>query len=81
MVPTRVLYAVDLLASRGSGMLAIAETTSNRLCATKIALVMRHWSGKHRRVIQGINLISVAWIDDTGRLRCDFCVYIRDQDR
>lgn len=29
--------------------------------AQKIELVTRHWSGKHRRVVQGINLITLLW--------------------
>ena len=46
-----------------------------------MALVTRHWSGKHGRVVQGINLISLVWVDSQQcRLPCDFRIYNKDQD-
>ena len=45
-----------------------------------MALVTRHWSGKHGRVGQGINLISLVWVDSNCRLPCDFRIYNKGQD-
>ena len=44
-------------------------------------LVTRHWSGKHHRVVDGINLISLVWTEDDARFPCDFRIYdkVRDQ--
>ena len=39
-----------------------------------------HWSGKHGRVVQGINLISLIWTDDACRLPCDFRLYNKAED-
>jgi hypothetical protein len=45
-----------------------------------MALVTRHWSGKHHQVVQGINLVSLVWSDGEARLPCDFRLYHKDQD-
>src|SRR4030067_2922661 len=45
-----------------------------------MALVSRHWSGKHHAVVQGINLISLVWTDGEGRLPCDFRLYNKAED-
>ena len=39
------------------------DSTLDHFHATKIELVHRHWSGKHKRVVRGINLISLVWSD------------------
>jgi hypothetical protein len=36
--------------------------TLDKPFAEQIALVHRHWSGKHRRVVSGINLVSLVWL-------------------
>ena len=38
-------------------------------------LVPRHWSGKHHRVVLGINLITTLWTDGERLIPCDFRVY------
>lgn len=37
-----------------------------------IELVARHRSGKHRRVVRGINLITLLWTDGEAHWPCDF---------
>jgi len=69
------------LLDRKSGMVVIDDTTLDKPYALAIALVTRHWSGKHRAVVQGINLVSLVWTDGTCRLPCDFLVYNKNQDQ
>ena len=38
-------------------------------------LVTYHWSGKHHRVVKGINLLTLLWTNGQRRLPCDFRVY------
>ena len=71
---------VEPLVKRQSGMLVLDDTTLDKLYATNMALVTRHWSGKHGAVVQGINLISLVWTDGTCRLPCDFRLYNKEQD-
>jgi hypothetical protein len=71
---------VEPLVQRTSGVLIIDDTTLDKPYASKMALVTRHWSGKHRSVVQGINLVSLVWTDGDCRLPCDYRVYNKAQD-
>lgn len=42
---------------------AINDSTLDKPYAKKIELVARHRSGKHREVVEGINLITLLWTD------------------
>jgi hypothetical protein len=59
---------VEPLIKRKKGVLVIDDTTLDKPYASKMALVTRHWSGKHGRVVQGINLTSLVWTDGECRL-------------
>lgn len=71
---------VEPLVDRQKGMLVIDDSTLDKPYASDMALVTRHWSGKHRAVVQGINLISLVWTDSSCRLPCDFRLYHKEQD-
>lgn len=43
------------------GLLVLDDTTLDKPYAKNIELVSRHWSGKHHRVVSGINLLSLVW--------------------
>jgi len=57
------------------GALVIDDSTLDKPYAKKMDLVTRHWSGKHHRVVLGINLISLVWTDGGTVLPCDFRLY------
>jgi len=63
-----------------TGLLLIDDTTLDKPYASKMALVSRHWSGKHHEVVQGINLISLVWTDGDACLPCDYRLYNKAQD-
>lgn len=71
---------VEPWVERARGVLVIDDTTLDKPYAWQMALVTRHWSGKHRRVVQGINLVSLVWTDGTCRLPCDFRLFNKVQD-
>jgi hypothetical protein len=71
---------VGPLVERKSGVLVIDDTTLDKPYASQMALVSRHWSGKHGRVVKGINLISLVWTQNSCRLPCDFRIYNKEQD-
>jgi putative transposase len=71
---------VEPLVDRELGVLVFDDTTLDKPYASQIGLVTRHWSGKHGRVVQGINLISMVWTDRECRLPCDFRLYDKAQD-
>lgn len=62
------------------GVLVIDDSTLDKPYSREIELVTRHWSGKHHRVVQGINLISMVWTDGTAIVPVDFRIYNPEQD-
>ena len=56
-------------------VLVLDDTTLDKPYARKTDLVTRHWSGQHRRVVWGINLLPRLWSDGTALLPCDFRIY------
>ena len=76
----RLWQEVQPLVNPKSGILVIDDSTLDKPYARHMALVTRHWSGKHGQVVQGINLISLVWSDGAARLPCDFRLYHKAQD-
>jgi DDE superfamily endonuclease len=62
------------------GLLIIDDTTLDKPYAQQIALVHRHWSGKHHRVVSGINLVTLLWSDGTDAIPCDYRLYDKPVD-
>jgi hypothetical protein len=71
---------VEPLVERKVGVLVIDDTTLDKPYASRMALVTHHWLGKHGRVVEGINLISLVWTDNACRLPRDFRIYNKAQD-
>lgn len=65
----------ELLVDRTRGILIADDTTLDKPYAANIALVHRHWSGKHRCVVAGINLLTLVWSDDTHAVPCDYRLF------
>lgn len=66
---------VKPLIERHKGVLLLDDSTLDKPYAKHMALVTPHWSGKHHRVVVGINLISLVWSDGEALLPCDFRIY------
>jgi hypothetical protein len=71
---------VEPLVDRRRGVLVLDDSTLDKPYARQMDLVTYHWSGKHQRVVQGINLISMVWTDRNCRLPCDFRLYHKARD-
>jgi hypothetical protein len=69
-------HQVDLT----SGVLVLDDSTLDKQYAKKIELVSRHWSGKHRKVVCGINLITLLWTDGDRYIPCDYRFYDKPTD-
>jgi len=54
--------------------------TLDKLYAQKMELVTRHWSGKHERVVQGINLIKLLWTEGDRHIPLDYRFYEKRVD-
>jgi hypothetical protein len=62
------------------GLLIVDDSTLDKPYATQIELVHRHWSGKHHRVVPGINLVTLLWSDGTDAIPCDYRLYDKPVD-
>lgn len=54
------------------GILIVDDTVLDKPHARKMGLVGRFWSGKHKRVVQGINLVTLAWTDGDAVYPTDY---------
>jgi len=66
---------VEPLVNKAVGCLVIDDSTLDKPYARHIELVTRHWSGKHKSVVLGINLITLLWTDGNAALPCDCRLY------
>lgn len=54
------------------GILVVDDTVLDKPYARKMGLVGRFWSGKHKRVVRGINLVTLAWTDGDAVYPTDY---------
>lgn len=82
MFPTseRLWAEAQQQVERHKGCLIIDDSTLDKLYSRQIELVTRHWSGKHRRVVQGINLITLLWTDGDRYIPIDYRIYDKAKD-
>src|SRR3954468_5900309 len=63
-----------------AGWLVVDDTTLDKPHARHMGLVCRHWSGRHNRVVAGINLITLAWADGDRVYPTDYRLYAKATD-
>jgi hypothetical protein len=68
------------LVQRDRGILVLDDSTLDKPYARHIGLVTRHWSGKHKRVVQGINLLTLLWTDGDRLIPVDYRLYDKAGD-
>src|SRR5947207_1391037 len=56
----------------GGGILMLDDSVLDKPYARHVGLVSRFWSGKHKRVVRGINLVSMLWSDGDGLWPIDY---------
>ncbi len=78
--PATLWHEVASLVERERGVLVVDDTTLDKPYARKIALVHRHWSGKHHAVVDGINLITLVWTEGESLIPCDWRVFDKPND-
>jgi hypothetical protein len=63
-----------------SGILVLDDSTLEKPYSEFNALVYRHWSGKQKEVVSGINLITLLWTDGERCVPVDYRVFDKDRD-
>ena len=72
--------AQALLDPAADGVLVLDDSTLDKPYARHIELVYPHWSGKHNKVVDGINLLTLLWTDGDRHVPCDWAVYDKPHD-
>ena len=62
------------------GALVLDDSTLDKPRGEQIELVSSHFSGKHRGVVRGINLLTLLYTDGDRHVPCDFRVYHKATD-
>jgi putative transposase len=68
------------LVRREAGVLVLDDTVLDKPYARRMGLVARQWSGKHRRVVRGIGLVTLLWSDGEALIPCDYRLYEKEAD-
>ena len=66
---------------RTTGVLVLDDTVLDKPYARKMDLVHHLWSGKHQRVVKGINLLTLLWTDGDRHVPCDYRIYDKPHDQ
>jgi hypothetical protein len=78
--PAQLWREVGPLVHRGQGVLVADDTTLDKPHARHNQMVTRHWSGKHRGVVDGINLLTLVWTDGDRLYPTDYRLYHKAAD-
>lgn len=63
-----------------TGILVLDDSTLEKPYSEFNALVYRHWSGKQKEVVNGINLITLLWTDGVRCVPVDYRIFDKATD-
>jgi len=63
-----------------SGILILDDSTLEKPYSPFNALVYRHWSGKQKEVVVGINVLTLLWTDGVRCVPVDYRIFDKDRD-
>ncbi|MBA3691992.1 MAG: transposase [Acidobacteria bacterium] len=63
-----------------TGILVLDDSTLEKPYSPFNALLYRHWSGKQKAVVEGVNLITLLWTDGVRCVPVDYRVFDKDRD-
>lgn len=78
--PETLWNEVEPFVEKRTGWLVIDDTVIDKVYSQRIDLVYYQWSGKHRKVIRGIGLITLVWTDGIHTYPIDYRIYNFAQD-
>ncbi|MBN1167494.1 MAG: transposase [Methanospirillaceae archaeon] len=71
---------VERYVDRKTGWLVFDNTVLDKNHSKKIECTYFQWSGKHRKVVRGIGLITLIWTDGIVSFPIDYRIYDKDVD-
>lgn len=69
--------AEPLIGGDAEGILILDDSTLDKPHARHIELVGWHFSGRHKRVVRGINLVTLLWTDGDRHIPIDYRIYVK----
>lgn len=78
--PATLWAEADRQLRRDHGVLVLDASTLDKRYARTIGLLTRHWSGTHRRVVQGRNPLTLLWTDGEALSPGDYRRYEESVD-
>jgi hypothetical protein len=78
--PEQLWQEAQNFVNQQQGILVVDDSTLDKLYADKVELVNWHWSGKHHRVVKGINLSTLLGTDGDKHIPLDYRLYDKSQD-
>jgi hypothetical protein len=79
--PEELWREAEPLVQKAQGALVLDDSTLDKRRARHIGLVTRHWSGKHHKVVRGINLITLLWTDGDRKIPVDYRLFSKADGR
>jgi putative transposase len=73
--PGTLWHEAEPVVEKAQGVLIVDDSTLDKPYAKHVGLVTRHWSGKHKKPVRGINLITLLWTDGDRKIPCDYRVF------
>lgn len=80
LTPQLVWQQSRELVKQDKGYLVIDDTLLDKQYARNMALTKKQYSGKHHRVVQGINIINHLWTDGEKLIPIDYRIYDPTRD-
>lgn len=71
---------VECYVDRKTGWLVLDDTVLDKNHSKKIEPTYCQWSGKHRKFVKGIGLITLIWTDGIASFPIDYQIYDKDVD-
>ena len=78
--PETLYREVTPFVDKNDGVLVIDDSTLDKIYSKKIQPVHSHWSGKHKAIVRGINLISLVWTNGDRVFPVDYRLYDKPND-
>lgn len=78
--PDQLWQEAQPLVERSNGILVVDDTVLDKFYAKQMELVQWQWSGRHGRVVKGINLTTLLWSDGDKHIPSDYRLYDKAVD-
>jgi len=74
--PATLWREAEPLIDKQAGILVLDDSTLDKPHARQMELVGWHFSGTHKRVVKGINLLTLLWTDGDRHVPIDYRIYV-----